>query len=74
MTEEINVGDRVQVLLASQYWNGGGWFLGTVVKIEPYSEHRSFYWVELDKDATSMFGRGTNLISVLNPKNIKRIA
>lgn len=71
--EEIQIGDRVRVFLASKYWNGEGWFAGTVVKIEPYSEHRSFYWVELDEDTTSTFGRGTKLISVLNPKNIRRI-
>lgn len=71
--EKIQIGDRVRVFLAAKYWNGEGWFAGTVVKIEPYTEQRSFYWVELDEDATSTFGRGTKLISVLNPKNIRRI-
>lgn len=73
MMSDIRVGDRVQVLLASKYWSGEGWYTGTVVKIDPYSEHRSFYWVELDEDATSLLGRSTKLISVLNPKNIRRV-
>lgn len=73
MEEIIRVGDRVQVLLDSKFWNGAGWLDGTVVKIDPYSEHRSFYWVELDEDVPAQIGRGTKLISVLNPKNIQRI-
>jgi hypothetical protein len=73
MTEPINVGDRVQVFLNARVWGNEGWYDGTVVRIDPYSVHRSFYWVELDDDAAAMLGRGARLISVLNPKNIRRL-
>jgi len=71
MAEEIKIGDRVQVYLGSKYWNNEGWFDGIVVRIDPYSAHRRFYWVELDHPE-SMAGNGTRLISVLNPKNIRK--
>lgn len=80
MAEEIKVGDRVQVFLDSKFWKSEGvavapwrhWFEGTVIRIDPYSQHRSFYWVELDGDVQALPGAGTKLISVLNPKNIKK--
>lgn len=72
MTGNIKIGDRVQVFLDSKFWRSEGWFAGTVVRIDPYSRYRSFYWVELDDDVQALFG-GTKLISVLNPKNIKKI-
>ena len=64
MADEIQVGDRVQVFLENE------WFAGTVIRIDPYSEHRSFYWVELDEDVRAILGFGQ--ISVFNPKNIKK--
>ncbi|HET9591064.1 MAG TPA: hypothetical protein VFO91_19925 [Anaerolineales bacterium] len=70
--EEIKVGDRVQVYLDSKFWKSAGWFEGRVIRIDPYSAHRSFYWVELDDDVQALPGGGTKLVSVLNPKNIKR--
>jgi hypothetical protein len=73
MTESIKVGDRVKVFLDSKFWKSDGWFEGRVVRIDPYSEHRSFYWVELDEDVMANLGSGTKLISVLNPKNIQKI-
>ena len=73
MIEPFRVGDRVQIYLAGQKWGAEGWFQGTVVRIDPYSEHRSFHWVELDPEAAAMLGRGIKLISVLNPKNIRRL-
>ena len=73
MVEEFKIGDRVQVFLDSKFWRSEGWFAGTVVRIDPYSRHRSFYWVELDDDVEALPGKGTKLISVLNPKNIKKI-
>ena len=73
MDESILVGDRVKIFLDSKFWKSGGWFEGTVVRTDPYSEHRSFYWVELDEDVVPSLGTGTNLISVLNPKNIQKI-
>lgn len=74
MEEPIRIGDRVQILLDSKTWKGQGWFDGTVVRIDPYSTHRSFYWVELDEEAWAMLGRGVRLLSVLNPKNIRKLA
>ena len=73
MAVEFKIGDRVQVFLDSKFWKSEGWFAGTVIRIDPYSQHRSFYWVELDDDVEALPGKGTKLISVLNPKNIKKI-
>jgi len=72
MAEEIEIGDRVQILLDARVWGSAGWFDGTVVRIDPYTQHRSFYWVELDDEAAAVLGKGTRLISVLNPKNIRK--
>jgi hypothetical protein len=72
MASEIRIGDRVQIFLNANVWGSDGWFEGTVVRVDPYSEHRSFYWVELDDEAAAMLGKGTRLISVLNPKNIRK--
>ena len=69
MADEINVGDRVQVFLNTRVWKSEGWFDGTVVKIDPYSAHRSFFWVELDQTLPE---KGKPLVSVLNPKNIRK--
>jgi hypothetical protein len=71
MCDEIQVGDRVQVFLSAKTWGSEGWLDGTVVRIEPYSRHRSFYWVELD--AENGLGRNAGPVSVLNPKNIRKI-
>jgi hypothetical protein len=73
MTESIRIGDQVRIFLGSRFWDGEGWFEGIVVRIEPYSAHRSFYWVELDAEAQAMLGGGVKLISVLNPKNIQKV-
>lgn len=72
MTEGIQVGDRVQVFLDSKFWKSEGWFEGTVVRIDPYSAHRRFYWVEMDENVKALSGGATSLVSVLNPKNIKK--
>ncbi|MCC6985589.1 MAG: hypothetical protein IT309_04100 [Anaerolineales bacterium] len=68
MADEIKIGERVQVRLNVDAWGNAGWFNGTVIRIDPYSAHRSFTWVKLD---TEFNGQG--LISVLNPKNIRKI-
>ena len=73
MSESIQVGDRVQIFLDGKKWGTEGWFDGTVVRIDPYSEHRSFHWVELDPDAAATLGKGVQLISVFNPRNIRRL-
>jgi hypothetical protein len=73
MAEQLRVGDRVMVLLDSDYWESRGWFEGVVIRIEPYSPHRSFYWVEFAEEIQDRLGSGVRLISVLNPKNIKKL-
>ena len=73
MSEPIRVGDRVQIFLESKNWGTEGWFEGVVVRIDPYSEHRSFYWVELDAESQALLGKGIRSISVLNPRNIRRL-
>jgi len=69
-SEPICVGDRVKVYLDSKFWKSEGWYEGTVARIDPYSRHRQFYWVELDVEVQAMQGGKTHLVSVLNPKNI----
>jgi len=72
MAEEIKIGDQVQIFLDTKVWGSAGWFDGRVVRIDPYTQHRSFYWVELNDEAAAMLGKGLKLISVLNPKNIRK--
>jgi len=72
MAEDIKLGDRVQIFLDAKVWGSDGWFDGTVVRIDPYTSHRSFYWVELDEELAPLTGKGTRLISVLNPRNIRK--
>jgi len=72
MADDIKIGDRVQIFLDAKVWGSDGWFDGTVVGVDPYTAHRSFFWVELDEEAAAILGKGTRLISVLNPKNIRK--
>jgi hypothetical protein len=72
MADEIGVGDRVSVYLSSEFWSSEGWFEGTVVRIDPYSAHRRFYWVELDIEVQAAQGGRTRLVSVLNPPRIRK--
>lgn len=74
MAEPIQTGDRVKVFLDSKFWKSEGWFEGTVVRIDPYSRHRQFYWVELDLEVEALQGGKTQLVSVFNPKNLQRSA
>lgn len=69
----LQTGDRVQVFLDSAYWKSEGWFQGTIVRVDPYSNHRSFHWVELDVEVRPVQGGSTTLVSVLNPQHILRI-
>jgi hypothetical protein len=71
--DPLQVGDRVQIYLDGERWGNEGWYAGTIVRIDPYSEHRSFHWVELDDEAVAILGRGVKLISVFNPRNIRRV-
>lgn len=70
MTDNLQLGDRVKIFLDSKITKSEGWFEGTIVRVDPYSDHRSFYWVELDADAQALLG--IRQISVFNPKNIVR--
>ncbi len=72
MAEEIKVGDRVEVCLTPGFWKAEGWFAGVVVRIDPYSAYRSFIWVQLDESFDALQGKD-RLISVLNPKNIRKV-
>ena len=72
MPESIGIGDRVEVYFDSSKWRIDGWYTGTVVRIDPYSDHRCFYWVALDTLAHEELG--VKEISVFNPKNIKKLA
>ncbi len=72
ISETIQVGDKVRIYLDSKFGEKEGWYEGVVFKIDPYSEHRSFYWVELVEAAQSTLG--IKHISVFNPKNIKLLA
>ena len=62
--DEYHIGDRVQIRIDSD------WFDGVIVRIEPYSQHRSFHWVELDETAQALLN--IKQISVFNPKNIRK--
>lgn len=68
MTGSIQFGDRVKIYLDSKFGMNEGWFEGTVIRIDLYSEHRSFYWVQLDEEAQAILN--IKQISVFNPKNI----
>ena len=68
--DKYDIGDRVQIFLKENQNRIEGWFDGTVVRIDPYSEHRSFHWVELDEVAQALLGM--KQISVFNPKNIRK--
>ena len=68
---ELRVGDRVRVRLDARLGLPEGWYPGTIFRIDPYSAHRRFYWVELDPDVRSVLG--LQRISVFNPKNIQRL-
>jgi len=72
-SRSIRIGERVKVHLDSSFWQSAGWFEGTVMKIEPYSKHRRFYWVELDEPMAATFGSESRLITVLNPKHIQKL-
>ena len=64
MSNEYRIGDKVQVYINES------WFDGIIFRIEPYSEHRSFHWVELDHTAQAVLGM--KQISIFNPKNIRK--
>ncbi len=69
----LAIGDRVKILLNGPFWRSTGWHEGTIRRVDPYSDHRSFYWVELDLEVESAQGGRTNMISAFNPKHIQRL-
>ena len=71
MTEAFQIDDRVKIYLDSKFGLNEGWYTGQITRIDPYSDHRSFYWVTLDEDAQALLG--IKQISVFNPKNIERL-
>lgn len=68
---EYQIGDRVEVYLDDKFGDRQGWYAGVIFRIDPYSEHRSFYWVRLDAEAQTVLGM--TQISVFNPKNLRGI-
>lgn len=68
--EEYKIGDKVQIRLNSKAGDTDDWYDGIIVRIEPYSKHRSFHWVDLDEIAQNLLGM--KQISVFNPKNIRK--
>jgi len=70
MTADLQIGDRVEVYLDEKFGDREGWYAGTIFKIDPYSEHRNFYWVNFDTQAQAL--TGMQQISVFNPKNIRK--
>jgi hypothetical protein len=71
MAESFHINDRVKVYLDSKFGMNEGWFEGEIIRIDPYSQHRSFYWVNLNEEAQAILG--IKQISVFNPKNIQKI-
>ncbi|NJN79731.1 MAG: hypothetical protein HC797_04240 [Anaerolineales bacterium] len=71
MTDTIKIGDRVKIHLDEKFGEHQGWYEGKVFKIDAYSEHRNFYWVELDEKAQAILKM--KQISIFNPKNIQKI-
>lgn len=71
MSQGFQIGDRVEIRLDAKFGERAGWYKGTVIRIDPYSEHRSFYWVELSAESQAILH--TSQISVFNPKNIRTL-
>jgi len=71
MAETFQIGDRVEIYLDEKFGDKEGWYAGRIFKIDPYSEHRSFYWVNFDEVAQA--ATGLRQISVFNPRNIRKL-
>ena len=70
MAETFQIGDRVDVYLDAKFGQHEGWHAGMIFKIDPYSEHRNFYWIRFDENVSASLGMSQ--ISVFNPKNIRK--
>ena len=73
MPLQLDLGDRVKVRLDSSFWRSQGWFEGVVQKVQPYSQHRRFYWIELDQEVEGIDGSRTRFVSVFNPSNYQKL-
>lgn len=71
MSSTFQIGQHVKIQLDEKFGDKAGWYEGVIIKIEPYSKHRSFYWVELNEDAQKILNM--KQISVFNPKNIELV-
>lgn len=71
MAETLQVGDRVEIYLDEKFGTHSGWHAATIYRIDPYSGHRSFYWVRFEAETEAILG--IPRISVFNPKNIRRV-
>lgn len=71
MADTIQIGDLVKIHLDEKFGEHSSWYEGKVIRIDPYSKHRNFYWVELNSQAQAILKM--KQISVFNPKNIKKI-
>jgi len=72
MTEPLKIGDRVEIHLDAKFGEREGWYNGVIVRIDPYSDHRSFYWVQLSDDAQAVLN--LREISIFNPRHIRKSA
>lgn len=72
MAESFQIGDQVEIYLDAKFGEREGWHSGTIFRIEPYSNHRSFYWVRFEPQVEALLG--VSQISVFNLKNIRRLA
>lgn len=70
MADDFQIGDQVEVYLDDKFGGKTGWYAGAIFRIDPYSEHRSFYWINFDAQAQAV--TGTRQISVFNLKNIRK--
>ena len=73
MPNHLELGDRVKVRLDSNFWRSQGWFEGVVTGVQPYSQHRRFYWIELDQDVEGTDGGRTRFVTVFNPSNFQKL-
>ena len=72
MAGSFQIGDRVEIYLDAKFGEREGWHSGTIFRIDPYSNHRSFYWVRFEPEVEALLGMPQ--VSVFNPKNIRRLA
>lgn len=69
--DQIQIGDSVKIRLDEKFGEQAGWYEGIVTRIEPYSTHRSFYWIELSLAAQALLK--IREISVFNPNNLQKL-